>query len=177
MQAHYRAPSADALKEASRSPHPERRSTSAHADRSSIRFEGSATTRNTSQRLSGTTRIFVAFEASSCGCRIKCTQLNCSLCIPLDIWTLFVQCTVFDFIVEGVDMCRHRHPQFGTSAFKRFRDVSLDAIPCGLFKVLKANWHHSSCVSNWGSYMGKGWKRTTRQYVAIKSHSMRASHL
>ena len=36
MRAHYRAPSADALKEASRSPHPGRRSTSAHAERSSI---------------------------------------------------------------------------------------------------------------------------------------------
>ena len=46
MRAHYRAPSADALKEASRSPHPERRRKSAHADRSSIRFEGSTTTRN-----------------------------------------------------------------------------------------------------------------------------------
>ena len=46
MRAHYRAPSADALKEASRSPHPGRRSTSAHAERSSIRFEGSTTTSN-----------------------------------------------------------------------------------------------------------------------------------
>ena len=45
MRAHYRAPSADALKEASRSPYQGRRSSSAHADRSSVKFEASSTSR------------------------------------------------------------------------------------------------------------------------------------
>eukprot|EP00435_Cladocopium_sp_Y103_P064253 s72_g25.t4 len=45
MRAHYRAPSADALKEASRSPYQGRRSSSAHAERSSVKFEASSTSR------------------------------------------------------------------------------------------------------------------------------------
>ena len=53
MRAHYHAPSADALKEASRSPYQGRRSSSAHADRSSVKFEASSTSRMDFGSVSG----------------------------------------------------------------------------------------------------------------------------